>query len=178
MKLYRVMLSLVAGLLALQPGITLADTREIASVGVLAHRGPETAIRMWTPTIDYLSRQIAGYEFRLVPLDLDSMHDAEERGELDFILTNPGHYVELEFHYGISRIITLLNDRHGVSSRMFGAVIFSSAHRKDIRSLADLKDKAFAAVDEAAFGGFQMACRELKEAGVDPFADLSELRFM
>jgi two-component system sensor histidine kinase TtrS len=178
MKFYRFMLWLVVGLLALQPGISMTDTREICSIGVLAHRGPETAIRMWTPTIDYLSSQIAGYEFRVVPLDLDGMYEAEERGELDFILTNPGHYVELESHHGISRILTLLNDRQGEPSRMFGAVIFSSAHRNDIQSLADLKGKTFAAVDEAAFGGFQMAWRELKEAGVDPFTDLSELRFM
>ncbi|MEN8109065.1 MAG: PhnD/SsuA/transferrin family substrate-binding protein [Pseudomonadota bacterium] len=178
MTFYRVILLSVAGLLVLLPGVSRADPREICSIGVLAHRGPETAIRMWTPTIDYLSSQIAGYEFRLVPLTLEGMHEAEERGELDFILTNPGHYVELESHHGISRIITLLNDRLGAPSRMFGAVIFTRAHRNDIRSLADLKGKAFAAVAEAAFGGFQMAWRELKEAGVDPFTELSELRFM
>jgi two-component system sensor histidine kinase TtrS len=178
MKFYRVTLLLIAVLFVLLPGAPMADTRQPCSIGVLAHRGPETAVRMWTPTIDYLSSRIAGYEFRLVPLDLDALHAAEERGELDFILTNPGHYVELESHHGVSRIATLVNDRHGVPSRTFGAVIITHAHRKDIQLLTDLKGKTFAAVDEAAFGGFQMAWRELKEAGVDPFKDLSELRFM
>jgi len=177
MKRYQAIL-LIAVLLAMLPGVSVTDPQKMCSIGVLAHRGPEAATRMWTPTIDYLSSQIAGYEFRLVPLDLEGMHVAEERGELDFILTNPGHYVELESHHGVSRIATLMNDRHGVPSMMFGAVIFTSAHRKDIRSLADLRGKSFAAVDEAAFGGFQMAWRELKEAGVDPFTGLSELRFM
>ena len=60
---------------------------------------------------------------------------------------------------------------------MFGAVIFTAAHNSDIGSLAELKGKSFAAVGKAAFGGFQMAWRELKEAGIDPFTDL-ELRFM
>ena len=168
----------IACLLAMLPGISRTDPQKVCSIGVLAHRGPETAIRMWTPTVDYLSSQITGYNFQLVPLDLDGMHAAEDRGELDFILTNPGHYVELESHHGVSRIATLMNDRHGVPSRMFGAVIFTSVHRKDIRSLADLKGKAFAAVDAAAFGGFQMAWLELKEVGIDPFTGLSELRFM
>ena len=177
MKRYQAIL-LIAVLLAMLPGVSMTDSQKACSIGVLAHRGTETAIRMWTPTVDYLSSQIAGYEFRLVPLDLDGLHAAEERGELDFILTNPGHYVELEAHHGVSRIATLMNDRHGVPSTMFGAVIFTSAHRKDIWSLADLRGKSFAAVDEAAFGGFQMAWRELKEAGIDPFTDLSELRFM
>lgn len=172
------MLLSVAGLLVLLPGISMTDPREVCTIGVLAHRGPETAIRMWTPTIDYLSSRITGHDFRLVPLTLEGMHAAEERGELDFIITNPGHYVELESHHGASRIATLMNDRQGVPSRMFGAVIFTRAQREDIRSLTDLKGKSFAAVDAEAFGGFQMAWRELKEAGVDPFTDFPELRFM
>ena len=178
MKFYRVMLVLIAGLLALLSGVSMAAPREACTIGVLAHRGPETAIRMWTPTVDYLSSKITGCDFRLVPFDLDGMHAAEERGELDFILTNPGHYVELEARHGISRIATLMNDRHGWSSTMFGAVIFTRANHKDMQSLADLKGKSFAAVDKAAFGGFQMAWRELKEAGIDPFTDLKDLRFM
>jgi two-component system sensor histidine kinase TtrS len=178
MKFSRVMLLLIAGLVAMLPGVPMTDPQKACTIGVLAHRGPETAIRMWTPTADYLSSQIAGYNFQLVPLDLDGMHTAEEQGELDFILTNPGHYVELEAHHGVSRIATLMNDRHGGSSTMFGAVIFTGAHRKDIRTLADLKGKSFAAVDEEAFGGFQMAWRELKEVGVDPFKDLVDLRFL
>jgi two-component system sensor histidine kinase TtrS len=178
MKFTRVILLMCAGLVAMLPGVSMTDPRKTCTIGVLAHRGPETAIRMWTPTVDYLSRQITDCDFRLVPLDLDEMHAAEDQGELDFILTNPGHYVELESRYGISRIATLMNERHGGASTMFGAVIFTGAHRKDIQTLADLKGKSFAAVDEAAFGGFQMAWRELKEAGVDPFKDLRDLRFM
>jgi two-component system sensor histidine kinase TtrS len=178
MKFYRVILLLSAGLVAVLSGVSMADPQKVCTIGVLAHRGPETAIRVWTPTADYLSRQITDCNFQLVPLDLDGMRAAAEQGELDFILTNPGNYVELDAHYGVSRIATLMNDRHGVASTIFGAVIFTGAHRKDIRTLADLKGKSFAAVDEAAFGGFQMAWRELKEAGVDPFKDLTDLRFI
>jgi two-component system sensor histidine kinase TtrS len=178
MKFNRVILLLSAGLVAMLPGVSMADPQKACTIGVLAHRGPETAIRMWTPTADYLSSQITDCNFQLVPLDLDGMHAAEERGELDFILTNPGHYVELEARHGVSRIATLINDRPGGPSTMFGAVIFTGAHRKDIQTLADLKGKSFAAVEEAAFGGFQMAWRELKEADVDPFNDLRDLRFM
>ncbi|MDB4308295.1 phosphate/phosphite/phosphonate ABC transporter substrate-binding protein, partial [Gammaproteobacteria bacterium] len=177
MKFYRVMLLMIAGLFVLLPDALMADSRKVSNIGVLAHRGPEMAIRMWTPTVDYLSSQIPGYDFRLVPLDLDEMHTIKKRSELDFILTNPGNYVELEAHHGVSRIATLMNARHGGPSTMFSAVIFTAAHNSDIGSLAELKGKSFAAVDKAAFGGFQMAWRELKESGIDPFTDL-ELRFM
>jgi len=153
-----------------------AADREI-TVGVLAHRGVDTAIEMWSPTIAYLEEHISGRKFRLMPLDLQQMSEALSRGELDFILTNPGNYVELEAGYGITRIATLKNSRHGRPSKTFGAVIFTRASHDDIRTLADLRGKTFDAVDEGAFGGFQMAWRELMDAGIDPFSDFSELRF-
>ena len=147
------------------------------SVGVLAHRGVETAIAMWTPTVDYLSEQIPRREFDLLPLDLSGMSAALEHGELDFILTNPGNYVELEAGHGITRIATLKNIRQGRLSKTFGAVIFTREARADIHTLADLRGKTFAAVDQSAFGGFQMAWRELRDAGIDPFRDFRTLHF-
>jgi two-component system sensor histidine kinase TtrS len=147
------------------------------SVGVLAHRGVDTAIEVWSPTISYLAEQITGREFRLLPLDLHEMSAALERDELDFILTNPGNYVELEAGFGITRIATLKNLRHGKPSKTFGAVIFTRNGRDDIHALSDLRGKTFGAVDEGAFGGFQMAWRELKESGMNPFSDFSDLRF-
>ena len=154
-----------------------ASAAQNATVGVLAHRGVDTAIAMWTPTVDYLSEQIPGREFQLLPLDLNGMSAALEYGELDFILTNPGNYVELEAGHGITRIATLMNIRQGKPSKRFGAVIFVREGRADIRTLADLQDKTFAAVDEGAFGGFQMAWRELRDAGIDPFHDFRQLHF-
>jgi two-component system sensor histidine kinase TtrS len=154
-----------------------ANANQQVTVGVLAHRGVNTAIEMWSPTITYLAERIGGREFHLSPLDLQGMQDALQRGELDFILTNPGNYVELESGYGITRIATLKNIRQGKPSKTFGAVIFTHASRNDIHTLADLRGKTFDAVDEGAFGGFQMAWRELMDAGIDPFSDFGELRF-
>jgi two-component system sensor histidine kinase TtrS len=168
---------LIAWLLAwLLPYAASAGNQEV-TVGVLAHRGTETAVQMWTPTVDHIGSMVMGYDFRLVPINLHELPAALERDELDFILTNPGNYVELEAEYGITRIATLKNIRQGRVSKTFGAVIFTRADRDDIHVLRDLRGKKFAAVDEGAFGGFQMAWREFKEAGIDPFSDFSELRF-
>jgi two-component system sensor histidine kinase TtrS len=167
----------IIAILLLWLGGWQAAVAQQVSVGVLAHRGVETAIEMWSPTINYLSGQISGTEFRLLPLDLHEMSEALERDEVDFIITNPGNYVELEAGYGITRIATLVNLRHGKPSKTFGAVIFARNGRDDIHTLRDLRGKTFGAVDEGAFGGFQMAWRELKEAGIDPFKDFDELRF-
>jgi two-component system sensor histidine kinase TtrS len=156
---------------------TLSAADATVTIGVLAHRGDETSEKRWEPTAEYLSDRISDTAFRLVPCDLQEMSEALARGELDFVLTNPGHYVELEHHHGVSRIATLKNLRHGEAYKVFGAVIIARADRADIRSLRDLQGKSFAAVSEGAFGGFQMAWRELREAGIDPFDDLSRLDF-
>ena len=162
-------------LVAALPVVAVAGQQ--VTVGVLAHRGAEAAIGMWTPTVNYLSEQVDGREFQLLPLDLQEMRAALAAGKLDFIVTNPGNYVELEAGYGITRIATLMNIRQGRPSRRFGAVIFTRADRDDIHTLADLRGKVFGAVDEGAFGGFQMAWRELEDAGIDPFSNFRDLRF-
>ena len=155
----------------------LASSNGVA-VGVLAIRGDETCIQMWTPTIRYLTENIVGNKFYLVPLDLDEISGTLEQRKVDFVLTNPGNYVELERRFGVTRIATLRNLRHSEPYTLFGAVIFVRADREDISELSDLKDGSFGAVHEDAFGGFQMAWRELRDVGIDPFRDFSHLQFL
>ena len=44
---------------------------ESVRIGVLAFRGAETAVRQWSATADYLSGEIPGHSFSIVPLDLN-----------------------------------------------------------------------------------------------------------
>ena len=146
-------------------------------IGVLAFRGSEKSIQRWAPTADYLSRSSPGYEFEILPLTLEQMTVAAREGNVDFILTNPGNYVALEADFGVTRIATLKSPKTTAEGNVFGAVIFVRAVRTDIQSLSDLQGKRFMAVGRQAFGGFQMAWRKLKSAGIDPFYDFAELRF-
>ena len=147
------------------------------TIGVLAFRGEDMALKRWTPTAEYLSQQIPGSKFNILPLGLEDLRQAVEKNEIDFLLTNTGHYVEMEAFYGASRIATVKNDFDGQVYTSFGAVIFTRADRDDINSLKDLKGKRFMGVKRTGFGGFQMAWRELKDNGIDPFKDFSSLEF-
>jgi two-component system, LuxR family, sensor histidine kinase TtrS len=138
-------------------------------IGVLAYRGAEFSLDAWAPTARAIEAGMPGAEVRLVPLDFAGMNSAVAAGELDFVITNPGHYVELEVAHGISRIATL-ESRWPVAS-----AIVVRRDRTDIRTLDDLRGKKVAIVGTNAFGGFQVAWRELAAAGVDPFADLGGL---
>jgi ABC-type phosphate/phosphonate transport system substrate-binding protein len=149
----------------------------LVRIGVLAHRGKDEALRSWTPTAQYLTHEIPGFNFVIVPLNNDDIGPAVEYRDVEFILTNPGSYAELESTYGTTRIVTLKSNNPLGGSSVFGAVIFTRADRKDIRSLEDLKGKRFMAVHENAFGGWWVAWRELKRHGIDPYKDFKKLSF-
>jgi len=148
-----------------------------AKIAVLAFRGAEQALNRWSATARYLERVIPDHSFEVVPLSLEDMKKVVADGDVDFVLTNTGNYVELEASFGISRIATLRTPTNVQAGNVFGAVIFCRADRQDIKSLKDLEGKSFMAVEEKGFGGFQMAWRELKKNGIDPFKDFSRLEF-
>jgi signal transduction histidine kinase len=151
------------------------DERPVLTIGVMAIRGPETALNMWKATADHLTEHIPGYRFVIEPLDFDKFRQAVVDRSVSFVLTNPGMYVEFESLHGARRIATLKNLRLGRPYNEFGAVIFRRADRADIEDIHDLRGKRFATVDETAFGGWQMAWRQMLELGFDPYRRLGEL---
>ena len=148
----------------------------VIRVGVLAYRGKQQALQRWSPTAAYLSERI-GREFEIVPVNLDEIATAIKAGNLQFTLTNPGNYVSLEALFGASRIATVQTREKGQTRVRFGAVIVARADNPEISTLTDLKGHTFMAVSAVAFGGFQMAWRELAENGIDPFTDFEALHF-
>jgi two-component system sensor histidine kinase/response regulator len=164
-------------ILILPVSISIAETVPLYKIGVLAFRGEDNAMERWQATADYLNRQIDDARFAVEPMGLDQLRRAVQRQAVDFVLTNTGQYVEFEVFYGVSRIATVKNNINGVPSTLFGAVLFTLADRDDIRTIADIRGKHFMAVKRTAFGGFQMAWREMLKHGVDPFTDLASLEF-
>ena len=152
-------------------------TEHLVRLGVLAHRGKAQAIKAWGPTARYLSQEIPGYKFVIIPLSNDDIGPAVEYKELEFVLTNPGSYAELEANFGVTRIVTLKNESPLGAYSVLGAVIFTRADRKDIQTLADLRGKRFMAVHENAFGGWWLAWRELKHHDIDPYKDFKRITF-
>lgn len=146
-------------------------------IGVLAKRGSENVVQNWTPTAEYLSTAIPGHSFEIVPLDFVQVRQAVRDRTIDFLITNSGYYVLLEFELGISRIATMKNLFNHVPKTLFGGVIFTRADRKDINGLHDLPGKSFSAVASESFGGWLMTLREFHSQGIQPERDFKALRF-
>lgn len=153
-----------------------AETKKLVKVqiGVLAFNGKQQALTRWKPTADYLSQNIPSHQFLIVPLTHDEFSHAINKGQLDFVLTNPGHYVRLEVSFGVTRIATFKTRFNDQVLTRFGSVIFSLKD-SDIRQLIDLRSRKLGAVSQQAFGGFQLAQKELLENHLDANIDMNLL---
>lgn len=144
------------------------------TVGVLAFRPKPEMTARWQPTIDYLSQK-TGRPFVMEVLDYPELETAIRQRRVDFVLTNPSHYVLMTKRNGLSSpLATLIELDQGLPLTQFGGVIFTRAKRADIRGLADLAGKKIATPDVGSFGGYQMQAFELAQAGL-PFPEHNRL---
>jgi two-component system sensor histidine kinase TtrS len=157
----------------------VAGMERYVHVGVLAYRGNDAAMVEWQPLASYLTESIDGWTFELVPVTLSSVQGEIEAGQIDFLITNPGHYIALAAEHDLSVIATRERWAEISNSHLsrFGTAIIV-AKDSPAASLNDLKGRKVAAVSPDAFGGFQIAWKQMHRQGVDAFRDLASLRFM
>lgn len=161
--MFALLFSLVAGAHA----EATQDTEMIRRVGITSFRDKSVTIREWQPTMDYLSSRMPGTRFVAVPMTLPEFEIALARHELDFVLTNPQHYIIMETRFGVSRLATQVRRENGLIVNRFGGVIFTRSDRQDIQRLDDLKGKRIAAVDRTSFAAFLLQYDLAKQAGID-----------
>lgn len=154
-----------------------AAASESYKIGVLAKNGPVKALQMWKATGDYLTSKIDGMTFEIVPLGFDEVNPAIANKKVDFFLVNSSMFVTAKVKYGASAVATMVNSRQGKPLKSFGGVVIASADNNSINQLQDLKGKTFMAVKKSSFGGWQMAYKELVDAGIDPYNDFAKLDF-
>ncbi len=152
----------------------LSQAQGPLKLGVLAKRGKAKANKKWKPLVEYLSKT-TGKKFVLLPLSFDAIEPAVKNKKIDYLLANPGFYVNLQKKYGLSALTTMLNSRQGKALNKFGGVIFVKAD-SPVQALPQLKGKKFMCVKMSSFGGAQMGFRHLIEKGINPFKDFTGLK--
>jgi diguanylate cyclase (GGDEF)-like protein/PAS domain S-box-containing protein len=160
-------LALVLATLLAIPLPTWAAALEPLRIGVLAFRDPASTTRQWTPLGNYLSERLGGRRVVVRSLALDDLSLAVERGEFDFVLTQPEHYVHIRaLHHGLSPIATLAVRAGEQGISRMGGVIVSRTGRNDIKGLEDLPDKRLAAAHPHSLGSFRLQQWTLLKAGL------------
>lgn len=144
---------------------------------MVAVRGIETARVEWQPTIDYLNRTLSQHEFTLTPVipsNYKKIRSLVRDNRIDFVITQPAFYVDLELNFGISKILTMVK-KGGYSQ--FGSTIIVRAD-SDIKSLHDLRGSIVSGVAKLGFGGWLVGYKEMLDNGFDPHIDAQKVLFL
>lgn len=146
------------------------------NIGVLAMRGEVLTRSHWQALETTLNQQLPGEAFHIQPLDLPQMQEAVNRKTVQFVVTNPAQFVQLNSHSPLRWLASLRSARGGkAESNVIGSVILA---RRDsgIASVHDLIGKTVGAIDAQAFGGYLLGYKALIDSGIRPERDLN-LRF-
>lgn len=145
-----------------------ANAAEPVRIGVLAFRPKSQTLEQWKPLAVALKQAMPERDFVVEPLTFPELNVAVATRQLDFVLTNSGHYVLLKRRYGLSSpLSTLAINENGRHTIVFGGVIFTRAEQSDVNSLPDIKYKTIAATDTESLGGYLMQLYELSRAGIN-----------
>ena len=173
-KIFAVVLSLLIFFVGIADEV--AQKKE-AVIGVLAFRSKSQTLQEWEPLAHYLNTKIPTHHFSIRPLSYAEFNNAAKSNELDFMFTNPEHYIYLSAKYDASRMATLIRAKvEDKALTEFGGVIIARSNRDDIQNINDLREKRIAAVDELSLGGYLAQRVMLSENGID-IAEESKIFF-
>ncbi|MCL2524162.1 MAG: EAL domain-containing protein [Betaproteobacteria bacterium] len=163
---------LLAGLLllasCLAPGAARADDKAPLRIGILSYNKRDITDQRWEPLARYLDEQLPDQHFELHGLYFDDLAKAIEDDKLDFVLTNPQHYVQIrKLLRGFAPIATLAINHDGHAISRLGGVIIRRKDRDDIASLANLRGKRIVAANQNSAGGFSLEQLILLQAGIN-----------
>ncbi len=166
-------------LCSLPSGVTQAaadqPSHAVYQIGVLAYKGKASARKRWSAHSAYLNQRLAPNKFEIVPLTYagDELTKAVIGRQVDFVITNPGHYIELELDGHLSRLATRrMSSPQGVLDT-FGGTAITRPDRIDINRYTDLAGKRILIPSKSSLGGWQVHLREAMAQGVDLRTDAS-----
>ena len=140
---------------------------EPVRIGVLAYRPKAQALAQWQPLAQVLKQAIPERDFQVATYSFPELEAAVAAHKVDFVLTNPGHFVLISHREKLSApLATLVNDVHGAPSATFGGVVFTRRER-GLDTPASLRGKTIAFTSTQSLGGYQMQALAMLESGVD-----------
>ncbi len=164
--LIRILLLFAYALVSALP-ILPAYGAEPVRIGILAFRSQQETLKQWQPLAQALKQAIPARNFTIQAFNFAELEAAVVNHQLDFVLTNPGHYTLLASRHGLSSpLATLAPTRREPAISEFGGVIFSRADSAAIKSLQDIQGKTIAVTDTGSMGGYLAQAYELHHVGI------------
>ncbi|MDH5657046.1 MAG: phosphate/phosphite/phosphonate ABC transporter substrate-binding protein, partial [Spirochaetia bacterium] len=136
-------------------------------IGILDEKSFASSKIRWEPFAEYLSKEM-GLPVYISVLNFNELNSAITENKIDFVLTNPAHYLHLKsLDLQPHALATLVEDASGRPAGFQGATIIVRNERNDILSLEDLKGRQIASYLPYAMWAYMMPLYELKQADID-----------
>jgi PAS domain S-box-containing protein len=140
---------------------------EAVKIGVLAFRPKPQTLAQWQPLAISLKQALPSHDFVVEAYTYPELNEAIAQHRVDFVLTNPGHYVMLAESGGVSApLATLAIKEAGQRASFFGGVIFTRVGQTAIATLEDLRGKVIASPSMESLGGYQAQAFEPSRLGI------------
>lgn len=133
-----------------------ASATQVARVGVLSFQSKADTLAQWQPTVLALAQSVPDTRFEVWPLTYEELDAAVKADQIDFVLTNPEHYVVLRQAHKLRPMATINQIIGTQVVDSFGSVIFTQANN-NIHTLAHVRGKRVSAVGLNSLGGYLMA---------------------
>lgn len=137
-------------------------------IGVLAS-GPTTDVRAdWGPWVEAVAAGLGeGSDVRLVKLPPDALRAAVLRSELEVVITNPVHFIEIRAEHPLSGAVATVDmDPSEPSTPYFGGVIVRRRDRERWDALHRLSGARVAYQDRGLLGGYAAPMKRILDSGV------------
>ena len=149
-------------LLPFEAPVAQTDGKQQVSIGILAYRTLAETRQQWQPLAEYLNWQLPAYRFHIHAYDYRDLESAIRTRKIDFVFTNPAHYILLAEKDGLSApLVTLINEEFGRQLPAFGGTILVRNEDTQLQQLSDLKNKRIASPSHASLGGHMMQRYEI-----------------
>ncbi|WP_198341856.1 PhnD/SsuA/transferrin family substrate-binding protein [Oceanisphaera avium] len=135
-------------------------------VGILAPRGESHSQAEWAPTLTLLNRRFSEHEFIAHYLTQTQLDAALELQQLDFVVTNPMHFM-LSHGQQLNWLVSYLDSHYGQARASVAGTLWVRGD-SDIIEPEQLSSYPVAAVHERAFGGYLMVADQLRRRGIFP----------
>ena len=152
--------------LACLPPTTQAE--EVLRLGLFAYRPPSVLRSQWQALADYLGQTIPGHKVELQILSQEEMDAAIRNNQLDFVLTDPTHFIHLRENSAMTgALATLARLEDGIPAPALGGVIVRRRERNELHQLADLRGKKVAAAGPVYLASYVAQAETLRQQGID-----------
>lgn len=136
-------------------------------LGILAFRPKPETRSLWAPVVARVNRSLSSHEISLDVMTYKEMEEALMRHSLDFVLTNPSHYIEIRHRYSMTGVLATMVEQQGPNAlSAFGGTIIARSDRSDLSVLADLRGRTIASVGKNSLDGYQAQAFEMLGAGI------------